>query len=85
MDEILRGFNRIIEYLNNYAGLFSLLAVLAAIFVPCIIFKKERNEERKALQDELDSIEEISHFSMSQEDRRYFTRRNTLGKRLKKK
>ena len=85
MDEILREFNHIIENLNNYAGLFSLFAVLSAILVPYIIFKKERNAERKALQDELDSMEENSHFSMSQEDRRYFTKRNTLEKRLKKK
>ena len=45
-----------IEGLNDYAGLFSLLAVLAAVFVPFIIYKKEQKSERQAMKDMLNSL-----------------------------
>ena len=38
MSEFLKNT---LDNLNNYAGLFSLFAVLASIIVPCIIYKKE--------------------------------------------
>ena len=44
-----------IESLNNYAGLFSLLAVLSAIVVPIVIYKKERKAEKLSMKDELEA------------------------------
>ncbi len=74
-----------LEWLNNYAGLFSLLAVLAAILVPCFIYKRQRNDERQAMKDELDSIREHERFPMSVEEREYCAKRSTLEKGLRRK
>ena len=54
---------QIIEFLNSCAGLLSLLAVLAAIIVPTIIYKKQRHSEKQDLQDELDAMNEVSRHS----------------------
>ena len=75
----------IIESLNNYAGLFSLLAVLAAIVVPIAIHKMERKEERLAMKDELEAMQDNSRFPMSFEEREYYTKKSKLEKGLKRK
>ena len=75
----------LIESLNDYAGLFSLLAVLAAVFVPFIIYKKERKSERQAMKDELEAMRENSHFPMTIEEREYYTKQGKLEKGLKRK
>ena len=72
-------FKEAIKSLNDYAGLFSLLAMIAAIIVPYCVYKKERNDrsnaERQAMQDELEAIEQNSRFPMSIEAREYFTKK----------
>ena len=75
----------IIESLNNYAGLFSLLAVLAAIVVPIVIHKRERKEERLAMKDELEAMQDNSRFPMSFEEREYYTKKSKFEKGLKRK
>ena len=75
----------IIESLNNYAGLFSLLAVLAAIVVPIVIHKRERKEERLPMKDELEAMQDNSRFPMSFEEREYYTKKSKLEKGLKRK
>ena len=75
----------ILESLNNYAGLFSLLAVLAAIIVPIVIYKRERKEERLAMKDELEAMQDNSRFPMSFKEREYYTKKNKLEKGLKRK
>lgn len=73
------------EWLNNYAGLFSLLAVIAAILVPCLIYRKERMNERQAMKDELDSINNIEQFPMTMDERKYYTKKSVLEKGLRRK
>ena len=75
----------IIESLNDYAGLFSLLAVIVAIVVPIVIYKKERKEERLAMKDELEAMQDNSQFPMSFEEREYYTKKSKLEKGLKRK
>ena len=36
------------EFLNQCSGLFSLLAVLASVIVPVIIFKKQRKDDEES-------------------------------------
>ena len=78
-------FRNIIDSLNDYAGLFSLLAVLTSVFVPYVIYKKGRNDERQALQDELEAREENSFFPMSIEEREYYAKNQVLRKKLNRK
>lgn len=73
------------ESLNNYAGLFSLLAVLAAIIVPCVIYKKERKAKRQAMQDELDALNGVSRFPMTYEERKFYAKKSALEQGLRRK
>lgn len=73
------------EWLNNYAGLFSLLAVIAAITVPYVIYRKGRKDERRAMKDELDSLNETAHFPMSYDEREFYVKRSKLEKGLRRK
>ena len=75
----------IIESLNAYAGLFSLLAIVAAIVIPFVIYNKERKAKRQAMKDELEAMQENSHFPMSYEAREYYTKKSKLEKGLKRK
>ena len=74
-----------IESLNNYAGLFSFLAVLAAVIVPIVIYKWERKNERLAMKDELEAMQDNSHFPMTYEEREYYTKRDKLRKGINRK
>lgn len=84
------------EFLNEYSGLFSLLAVVAsvvAIVVSVVIFNKQKKEQEKYyykqkqdhlqdLQDEYEAIESNSRFPMSLAEREYYSRKNYLKNKL---
>lgn len=86
------------EILNNYSGLISLIAAVAAIgavIVPVIIFKKQRKydeeaernrikNERQDVQDELASLRSHSPFPMSENERARYSRSAYLDKRLER-
>lgn len=44
------------ELLNEYSGLFSLLAVVASVIVPFWIYRKQKKEQRQDLKDELEIL-----------------------------
>ena len=51
------------ECLNEFSGLFSLLAVVTsvvAIMVAVVIYRKQKKEHLQDLKDELDAMEENS-------------------------
>lgn len=73
------------EMLNQYSGFFSLLAVFAAIIIPVIIYQKEKSDQRKDAQDELDAMKDNGKFPMSMEDRNYYIRRSVLEKKARRK
>lgn len=76
------------EFLNEYSGLFSLLAVVAsivAIVVSVIIYRKQKKLQLQDLQDEYEAIESTSKFSMSIAEREYYSRKNYLEKKLRRK
>ena len=75
----------IMEILNQYSGLFSLLAVLASVVIPIVIYKKEKCDQRKAAQDELDAINDVSTFPMSMEEQKFFVKKNTLEKQARRR
>ena len=73
------------EFLNEYSGLFSLLAVVASIIVPFWIYRKQKKEHLQDLQDEYEAIESNSKFPMSIAEREYYSRKNYLEKKLRRK
>ena len=75
------------EFLNEYSGLFSLLAVVAsvvAIVVSVVIFNKQKKQQLQDLQDEYEAIESNSRFPMSLAEREYYGRKKYLEKKLRR-
>ena len=76
------------EFLNEYSGLFSLLAVVASIVsivVSVMIYRKQKKQQLQALQDEYEAIESNSKFSMNIAEKEYYSRKNYLEKKLRRK
>ena len=87
------------EFLNEYSGLFSLLAVVAsvvAIVVSVVIFSKQKKDQEnfyqkqqndllQDLRDEYEAIESTSMFPMSLPERGYYGRKSFLEKKLGRK
>ena len=87
------------ECLNEYSGLFSLLAVVAsivAIVVSVMIYRKQKKDQEnfyqkqqndllQDLRDEYEAIESTSMFPMSLPERGYYGRKSFLEKKLGRK
>ena len=76
------------EFLNEYSGLFSLLAVVASIVsivVSVMIYRKQKKDHLQDLKDEYDAIESTSKFPMSIAEREYFIHESCLQKKLRRK
>ncbi len=76
------------EFLNEYSGLFSLLAVVTsvvAIVVSVMIYRKQKKDHLQDLQDEYEAIESNSKFPMSIAEREYFIHESCLQKKLRRK
>ena len=76
------------EFLNEYSGLFSLLAVVAsvvAIVVSVMIYRKQKKDHLQDLKDEYDAIEKTSIFPMSIAEREYSIHESCLQKKLRRK
>lgn len=75
-------------WLNQFAGLLSLCAVLAAIIVPYVIYRKQRKNELQSIKNELDAMKEIKEMSMfplSGSDREWQCHKLLLERQLKGK
>ncbi len=76
------------EFLNEYSGLFSLLAVVASIVsivASVIIYRKQKKQQLQDLLDEYEAIESNSKFPMSIAEREYFIHESCLQKKLRRK
>lgn len=76
--------NHILNALNEWAGLFALLALLASVIVPCIFYCIEQRNAQREAQDELDAINDNSRFPMSMDDRNYYVKKRVLEKKARK-
>ena len=72
------------ELLNEYSGLFSLLAVVASVIVPLWIYRKQKKEHLQDLKDAYDAMEENSVFPMGLAERKYYGRKSYLKKKLRR-
>lgn len=76
------------ECLNEFSGLFSLLAVVAsvaAIVVAVVIYRKQKQQQLQDLKDELEAIEHYSALPMGHNERKHFVRKSYLQKKLGRK
>ena len=76
------------ECLNEFSGLFSLLAVVTsvvAIVVAVVIYRKQKQQQQQDLKDELEAIEQYSALPMGHNEREHFVRKCYLQKKLGRK
>ena len=75
------------ECLNEFSGLFSLLAVVTsvvAIMVAVVIYRKQTKEHLQDLKEELDAMEDNSVFPMGLAERKKKERKSYLKKKLRR-
>ena len=83
----MEWIQNIIAELNNYAGLFSLLAVVVAIisiYVSVRIHRKKAEEELRQLQDELDEMERLHTVAWPSDVKDKLTREHVLKEAIKR-
>ena len=80
----MEEWKEILSWLNDCAGLFALLALIAAIIVPTYIYKRQRRNEREAAQEELEAMKENEGFPMSIEDRNFYVKKRMLEQKAKR-
>ena len=83
----MEWIQKIISELNNYAGLFSLLAVVVAIigiYVSVRIHRKKAEEELLQLQDELDEMERLHTVAWPSDVKDKLTRQHVLKEAIKR-
>lgn len=74
------------ECLNNYSGLFSLLAVVASVIVPFWIYRKQKKEQKQDLKDELEILKRPRHpLAMNKEIREREENIEILEKKFNRK
>ena len=80
------------SFLNEYAGLISLigtiaalLAAFAAIFIPIAIERKHNREELQTLQDESNAIDELGVIPMNMDKKQHIIDMIVLKKKLSRK
>lgn len=73
-----------LEWLNQYSGFLSLLAVLAAIFIPIIIYQKNKRDKRKDLMDEYEAMHEENWSHQIINGREWRVRQRYLEKKIRK-
>ncbi len=74
----------LLKSLNEFAGFFSLLAAIAAIVIPFIIYRIERKNARQDALDKLDAINSNSRFPMPQDLKGFYTEKSYLEKKIEK-
>ena len=72
-----------IDGLNEYAGLFSLLAVLAAVIIPMIVYWLERRSYKKSIRNKLEASKEHYVFPMSESEKERQRQISAWSKELK--
>jgi hypothetical protein len=81
---MIEWLKHIIEELNNYAGLLSLLAVIAAIVVPWIIYRKTAKSHKQEMINEYKARKGQQRFHLPHEMRESYIREETLRRNIEK-
>ena len=77
----MEWLNEILEWLNSYSGLLALLAVVA----PFVIYYKQKKDQQRDWEDELEGYENNSMFPMNNNDRDYSAHQYFRKKKTKRR
>lgn len=82
---MIECLQHIIAELNNYAGLLSLLAVIAAIVVPWIMYRKTAKSHKQEMINEYEARKGQQRFHLPHEMRESYIREETLRRNIESK
>ena len=75
----MEWLQQFIDFLNDNAGVIAFLSFLVAIFVPWMIYLKQRNDTNKAArqdaQDQLDAMDEVSRFPINSAAHQHYAKK----------
>lgn len=81
----MEWLQQFIDFLNDNAGVIAFLSFLVAIFVPWMIYLKQRNDTNKAAkqdaQDQLDAMDEVSRFPINSAAHQHYAKKEYLRKK----
>lgn len=82
---MMEWLQQFIDFLNDNAGVIAFLSFLVAIFVPWMIYLKQRNDTNKAArqdaQDQLDAMDEVSRFPINSAAHQHYAKKEYLRKK----
>lgn len=82
---MMEWLQQFIDFLNDNAGVIAFLSFLVAIFVPWMIYLKQRNDTNKAArqdaQDQLDAMDEVSRFPINSAAHQHYAKKQYLRKK----
>lgn len=82
---MMEWLQQFIDFLNDNAGVIAFLSFLVAIFVPWMIYLKQRNDTSKAAkqdaQDQLDAMDEVSRFPINSAAHQHYAKKEYLRKK----
>lgn len=73
------------EWLNYFSGLFALLALIASVVIPFVIYRKQKKDKLQDYKDEYEAIQQIKDFPMTSNERERFAREFYLEKKIGRK
>ena len=84
----MEWLKQFIVFLNNNAGVIAVFSMAAAIVVPIIIYRMQRQDAirdaKQDAQDQLDAMNEVSHFSFTEEGRKHYAKKGYLQRKIKR-
>lgn len=82
---MMEWLQQFIDFLNDNAAVIAFLSFLVAIFVPWMIYLKQRNDTNKAAkqdaQDQLDAMDEVSRFPINSAAHQHYAKKEYLRKK----
>jgi hypothetical protein len=77
-----------IELINDNAGVIAVFSFVAAIVVPIVIYRMQRQDAirdaKQDAQDQLDAMNEVSRFSFTEEGRKHYAKKGYLQRKIKR-
>ena len=84
----MEWLKQFIELINDNAGVIAVFSFVAAIIVPIVIYRMQRQDAirdaKQDAQDQLDAMNEMSRFSFTEEGRRHYVKKEYLQRKIKR-
>lgn len=84
----MEWLKQFIELINDNAGVIAVFSFVAAIIVPIVIYRMQRQDAirdaKQDAEDQLDAMNEVSRFSFTEEGRKHYAEKGYLQRKIKR-